>query len=144
MTQDIRTDGVKAAPACAEQVITLPPGGGRHYAMGKLTALFKADEEDTQAAYSVSEWLLDPGQEGVGAHSHAANDEIFLVLEGSPEFLIGDTWSEQPEGSFLRIPHGVTHDFRNSSDRRARVFNVFIPRGFERNMPEIVAWFRDK
>ena len=134
MTQD-RTD-------TAEQVIALPPGGGRRYEMGKLTALFKADEAETSAAYSVSEWLLEPGQEGVGAHSHEANDEIFLVLEGAPEFLLGETWTTRPAGSFLRIPHGVTHDFRNPTDRPARVFNVFIPGGFERNMPEIVEWFR--
>ncbi len=41
----------------------------------------------------------------------------------------------------MRIPAGVTHDFRNRSAERAGLFNVFIPGGFERNMPMIVDWF---
>lgn len=36
-------------------VIHLSPGGGRRYAMGRLTALFKADEDETGAGYSISE-----------------------------------------------------------------------------------------
>ena len=123
-------------------VIALPPGGGRRYEMGKLTALFKADEAETREGYSASEWIVEPGQEGVGAHHHDANDEIFVVLEGEAEFLTGDTWRPMKAGSFLRIPAGVTHDFRNRSDARARLFNLFIPGGFERNMPSIVDWFK--
>lgn len=127
--------------SAAPKVIELPPGGGRRYEMGKLTALFKADEDETGAAYSVSEWILEPGQTGVGAHMHEANDEIFVVLEGSPELLIGETWKTYEAGAFLRIPGGVLHDFRNLSDRPARLLNVFIPGGFERDMPKIVEWF---
>lgn len=125
----------------AEAVMSLPAGGGRRYEMGKLTALFKADEAETRAAYSVSEWILEPDQPGVGAHSHEANDEIFLVLEGTPELLAGETWTEHGPGAFVRIPAGVTHDFRNRSGAVARLFNVFIPGGFERDMPKIVEWF---
>ncbi|MEZ5934467.1 MAG: cupin domain-containing protein [Alphaproteobacteria bacterium] len=131
-------DDVKAL---AEKVIDLPPGGGRRYEMGKLTALFKADEADTRATYSVSEWLLEAGQDGVGAHSHDTNDEIFFVIEGTPEILVGDAWKEFVAGAFLRIPAGVVHDFRNTSEKTARLLNVFIPGGFERDMPKIVAWF---
>lgn len=50
----VNTDDPKSA---ANMVIELPPGGGRRYEMGKLTALFKADENDTHATYSVSEWI---------------------------------------------------------------------------------------
>lgn len=130
-------------PDSDRSVIHLPPGGGRRYGMGRLTALFKADEDETEAGYSVSEWILDPGQDGVGAHSHAANDEVFYVLEGRPEILIGDAWRESPAGSFLRIPAGVTHDFRNPTDSRARLLNLYIPGGFERDMPQIVRWFAE-
>ncbi len=129
------------ARAPERAVILLPPGGGRHYAMGLLSAVFKADEADTGAGYSVSEWILMPGQPGVGAHSHEANDEVFVVLEGMPELFIDDDWHASPTGTFARIPAGVTHDFRNPTDRPARLLNVFIPGGFERDMPKIVAWF---
>ncbi|WP_238372087.1 cupin domain-containing protein [Heliomarina baculiformis] len=124
-------------------VIALGRDEGRRYEMGKLTALFKEDEAETGAGYSVSEWRMAPGQEGVGAHHHDANDEIFYVLEGTPELLTGEEWRSYDEGSFIRIPAGVTHDFRNPGNVPARLFNVFIPGGFERNMPEIVAWFAE-
>ncbi|ASM74479.1 MULTISPECIES: cupin domain-containing protein [Roseobacteraceae] len=125
----------------AGMVIELPPGGGRRYEMGKLTALFKADEENTRAIYSVSEWILQPGQEGVGAHSHEANDEVFFVLEGCPETRVGDIWKPYETGAFIRIPAGVVHDFRNATRQSARLLNFFIPGGFERDMPKIVEWF---
>jgi mannose-6-phosphate isomerase-like protein (cupin superfamily) len=125
----------------AKEVIVLPPGGGRRYEMGKLTALFKADEDDTDAAYSISEWILQPGQDGVGAHSHEANEEIFFVLEGSPEILVGDAWLGCETGAFVRIPCGTVHDFRNRADTAARLLNIFMPGGFERDMPKIVDWF---
>jgi mannose-6-phosphate isomerase-like protein (cupin superfamily) len=122
--------------------IVLPKGGGRAYACGPLlTAIFKADEDETDARYSVSEWRMEPGFEGVGDHSHEANDEVFWVLEGRPELLVGDEWRAVEPGAFLRIPAGVTHNFRNRSDARASLLNVFIPGGFERDMPAIVDWF---
>jgi quercetin dioxygenase-like cupin family protein len=109
-----------------------------------LTALFKADGAETGERYSASEWLLDPGQTGVGAHSHENNDEIFLVLEGAPEFLLHGTWRSCPAGSFLRIPAGEVHDFRNAESMPARFFSMFLGDGFERNMPAIVDWFAER
>ena len=122
--------------------IVLTEGEGRRYACGPLlTAVFKADEEETGARYSVSEWCMEPRFAGVGAHSHEANDEIFWVVEGRPEVLIGEAWRAVAPGAFLRIPAGVTHDFRNRSTGPARLLNIFIPGGFERQMPAIVDWF---
>jgi mannose-6-phosphate isomerase-like protein (cupin superfamily) len=123
------------------KLIALPDGGGRRYEMGGLTALFKADEAETSGGYSVSEWIVAPGHEGVGAHSHEANDEMFCVLDGTPEILTGETWTEYAAGAFLRIPASMTHDFCNRSETPARLLNLFIPGGFERDMPMIVEWF---
>ena len=122
-------------------VILLRPDEGRRYDLGRLTAVFKADEAETGCGYSVSEWLLQPGQTGVGAHSHEANDEIFYVVSGCPSILVGETWTPCEPGTFLRIPAGVQHDFRNDGEEAAKLLNVFIPGGFERQMPAIVEWF---
>lgn len=127
--------------ARSDGIICLPPSGGRRYAMGRLIAVFKADGPETAERYSASEWLLDPGQPGVDAHRHESNDEIFLVLDGSPDFLLGDTWTACPAGTFLRIPAGVLHDFRNAGPSPARFFSLFLGDGFESNMPTIVDWF---
>jgi mannose-6-phosphate isomerase-like protein (cupin superfamily) len=123
--------------------IILNSGEGRRYDLGSIKAVFKADEDETDSLYSVSEWWLEPATEGVGAHSHDDNDEIFYVLEGRPSLLIGETWVTLEVGAFARIPAAVTHDFCNRSDQRAGLLNVFIPGGFERNMPSIETWFRD-
>jgi quercetin dioxygenase-like cupin family protein len=124
--------------------IVLPPGGGRRYAMGAIESVFKADEGETGERFSVSEWWLDARTKGPGAHAHEENDEIFYVLEGTCRFLVGEDWVEAPAGSFLMIPAGTAHDVENRSDARTGVLNVFIPGGFERNMPAIARWFREQ
>jgi mannose-6-phosphate isomerase-like protein (cupin superfamily) len=117
------------------------PGEGRQYRMPAMRAVFHADGAETGDAYSVSEWWLEPGSDGPGAHSHDANDEIFRIVEGTVAVLVGDRWIDAPAGSVIVIPAGVTHDFANRASARACLFNVFIPGGFEKNMPEIVKWY---
>jgi uncharacterized cupin superfamily protein len=90
----------------------------------------------------VSICFVDPGKPGPGAHAHEANEELFYVIEGTMTFLVGDKHVDAPNGTFLRIPAGVTHDFENRTSQRAGVLNVFIPGGFEVNMPAIVEWYR--
>src|SRR3954467_7603776 len=116
--------------------IILPPGGGRAYELGPMRGVFKADGAETEDRYSVSEWSVQPGRSGPGAHHHDDNDEVFLVTEGTMWFLVGDDWVKAPAGTFLRIPAGMTHDFQNRGDERATAFNVFIPGGFEERLRE--------
>ena len=125
-------------------VILLPAGEGRHYACGPMQSAFLADGDETGNRYSVSIWWVDPGKPGPGAHSHEANEELFYVIEGTMTFLVGDQHVDAAAGTFLRIPAGVTHDFENRSASRAGALNVFIPGGFESNMPEIVEWYRSQ
>lgn len=125
-----------------EAVIILPPGEGRHYDCGPMHALFLADGDETGNRYSASIWWVEPGKPGPGPHAHEANEELFYVIEGTMTFRAGDRYVDAPAGTFLRIPATVVHDFENRTGRRAGVLNVFIPGGFEANMPGIVDWFR--
>lgn len=120
--------------------IFLQPGEGRSYAMGAMSAVFKADGEETAGKYSISEWWLEPFTKGPGAHSHP-EDDVFFVIEGTMSFLIGDEWREAPQGSFVLIPGGVTHDFENRGAVRAGALNISSPGNFEQHMPQIVSWF---
>jgi mannose-6-phosphate isomerase-like protein (cupin superfamily) len=124
-------------------VIHLPNGSGRSYLLGRMRSVFKADGEETKNTYSISEWWLEPHQPGPGAHSHEANDDIFYVLEGTVTFLAGNEWIDAGKGTFLRIPAGVMHDFENRSDELAGFLNIYIPGGFEKDMPAIVKWFEE-
>lgn len=123
------------------RVIFLGPDGGRTYPCGPMTAVFKADGEETDSRYSVSEWWVEAHRVGVEPHSHDANDEIFYVIGGTMTFHVGDEIIDAPTGSFVRIPAGVMHGFENRTASRAGVLNVFIPGGFEERMPRIVEWF---
>ena len=124
--------------------IILGPGEGRSYALGAMSAVFKADEAETAATYSISEWFLEPHSSGPGPHSHADHDDIFYVIEGVMSLLVGDDWVDAGVGSFVRAPAGVTHDFANRTDKRAGVLNIYIPGGFERDMAGIVDWFANQ
>jgi mannose-6-phosphate isomerase-like protein (cupin superfamily) len=119
------------------------PGEGREYRMPAMRAVFQADGEETGDAYSVSEWWLEPKSDGPGAHLHEANDEIFRIIEGTMSVLVGDRWIDALAGSTIIVPAGVTHDFANRTDAPAALFNVFIPGGFEKNMPEILKWYEE-
>jgi hypothetical protein len=47
--------------------LLLKNGEGRVYNCGIMTAVFKADENETANKYSISEWWLEPNSEGPGA-----------------------------------------------------------------------------
>lgn len=121
--------------------IFLAPGEGRLYSMDSISAIFKADGNETAGNYSISEWWLEPYSKGPGAHSHN-EDDIFFVLEGTMSFLIGEEWKDAPKGSFILAPGGITHDFENRSAVRAGALNISVPGNFEQHMPEIVSWFK--
>ncbi|WP_430439211.1 cupin domain-containing protein [Shinella sp.] len=127
----------------AADVLFLRPGEGRAYPLGRMNAVFKADHHETASAYSVSEWWLEPNTTGPGAHFHTDNIELFYVIAGTASILAGEDWLEAPAGSFVRIPATVMHDFENRTDARVGLLNVFLPGGFEGNMPAIVRWFAD-
>lgn len=126
-------------------VIILGDGEGRQYPCGPtMRAVFKADGSETAGTYSVSEWWLEPGCAGVDAHRHDANDDVFVVIAGTVTFVLnGDTTTAGP-GTFVRVPPGVEHDYRNDGAEPARLLNVFVPGGFEAEMPAIVEWFADQ
>ncbi len=130
-------------PNSSTDALILAPGQGRTYDCGTMTAVFKADENETDARYSISEWYLEPNSGGPGAHLHEENDEVFYVIEGTVTFLVGERWVDAERGTFLRIPANTLHDFTNRTDLKAAALNFFIPGGFERNMPNIVKWFQE-
>jgi len=121
--------------------VVLAPGAGRSYPMGRISAVFKADGQETGGRYSISEWWLEPQSRGPGAHAHE-EDDVFYVVEGTMSFLVDGEWIDAEAGSFVLVPGGVTHDFENRGLVRAGVLNISVPGGFEDHMPAISDWFR--
>jgi mannose-6-phosphate isomerase-like protein (cupin superfamily) len=123
--------------------VVLGPGEGREYAMGPLSAVFKADGDESDQRYAISEWWLEPHTKGPGPHHHP-DDDVFYVLAGTMSVMIDTEWHEAPAGTFVLVPGDVTHDFQNRGDERAGMLNVSAPGGFEQNMPGIAQWFRER
>ena len=109
----------------------------------RLSAVFKADGDETEGRYSISEWWLDPHTKGPGGHHHP-EDDVFFMLGGTMTFLLGEEWIEAPAGSFVLVPGGLTHAFENRGDERAGFLNISAPGDFEAHMPGIAAWFRER
>jgi quercetin dioxygenase-like cupin family protein len=122
--------------------IVLAPGEGRSYPMGRISALFKADGQETASSYSISEWWLEPHTQGPGPHSHP-EDDVFYVIEGTMSILVGEQWIDATKGSLVLAPGGTTHDFQNRSASRAGILNFKTPGDFEPEMPAIAEWFAE-
>lgn len=120
--------------------IILAPEEGRTYPMGRITAVFKADCEETGHAYSVSEWWMEPHTTGPGPHTQEA-DHVWYVIEGTMTIFIGDKWHDAPQGTLVVIPGHVMHDFENRTSKRAGILNINTPGGFEKEIPAIQKWF---
>jgi mannose-6-phosphate isomerase-like protein (cupin superfamily) len=94
---------------------------------------FKADGERDGLTVFVS--TIPPGG-GPPPHVHYQQTEAHYVLAGTFSFLDGDTWIEAETGSFIAIPRGVRHCFRNTGSETGRLVSTnTLPGAHER-------WFR--
>jgi quercetin dioxygenase-like cupin family protein len=115
----------------ALQPLVITPDAGRPYPMGRLSAIFKADLEETNSALSVSEWWLEPNTEGPPKHKHPKT-HLFYVIEGTLAIYIENKgWFEAEKGSYVFIPPGDTeHGFENrSKEGKAGFMSINTPGG---------------
>jgi mannose-6-phosphate isomerase-like protein (cupin superfamily) len=76
---------------------------------------------------------IAPGRE-LEAHVHAEEDDAFYILEGEMTFRFGDQEASAPPGTFVLVPPGVRHGFRNEGSIPVRMLNVHAPAGFDRRI----------
>jgi quercetin dioxygenase-like cupin family protein len=116
----------------AGRAIRVGPGEGTTIegpAGGPLT--FKVRGEQTGGALLVFENVIAPG-DGPPEHLHENEDEAWYVLEGELDFKLDGDLSSAPAGSFVFVPRGVPHCFRNFGSEPARILLMFTPAGMER------------
>ena len=127
--------------------ITLGPKEGRSYPLGKQSntqVTFKADGKEVNNQYSITEWWMDPQGPGPAPHVHDVNDEIIYVLQGPVAVLVGDEWKSLEKGGIAIIPAGITHTFKNESDQRVGILNIFLSGAYEAFMPQITAMYANQ
>ena len=67
-------------------------------------------------------------------HVHAEEDDAFYILEGELTFTFGDEQAPAPPGTFVLVPPGVEHGFRNDGAVPVRMLNIHAPAGFDRRI----------
>src|SRR3954462_9105425 len=103
------------------QPIVVPPGQG--YRVGNVE--FLARTVDTpRFTFGVIE--IAPGRE-LEAHVHPDEDDAFYILEGEMTFLLGERQVTASPGTFVLVPPGVEHGFRNDGTRPVRMLNIHAP-----------------
>ena len=113
----------------ADRAIVIPPGEGvRH---GNIEFLGLSEHS---ARLNVGLITMAPNAPGPESHVHAEEDDIFYILDGELTFELDDGDVAAPAGTFVIVPPGVKHTFRNALDRPTRVLNVHAPAGFDRRM----------
>jgi quercetin dioxygenase-like cupin family protein len=105
----------------------VPPGDGRRFRVGPNELTVKAGSESGHTLAAVFESTLPPGGGFPLPHLHDEYEEVFYVLEGEVEYLIGDEWTAAPAGSTVCVPRGVVHAFRNVSPGPARHLALHAP-----------------
>jgi mannose-6-phosphate isomerase-like protein (cupin superfamily) len=65
---------------------------------------------------------------------HTEEDDAFYILEGEMTFLHGEEEIVAWPGTFVLVPPGVEHGFRNDGPQPVRMFNIHAPGGFDRRI----------
>jgi quercetin dioxygenase-like cupin family protein len=92
---------------------------------------------EPDSAYSLVEWVAEPGTPGTPLHIHEVTDEGFYVLEGTFGFQVGEETVEAAAGAFVFAPKGVEHAYWNQGTSSARMLITMSPPGFERYFEEL-------
>jgi quercetin dioxygenase-like cupin family protein len=134
------------------------PGTGRKLITKAQEITFKVTEAHGSVV-SIFEVMVPAGFD-VGAHTHQRSQEFFYILEGRLDLLAfeparrtEDGWQdwESPDGdrsvgagagSWMFVPPGCPHAFRNATDKPARMlFQSYPSPGHERYFEEICEIF---
>jgi uncharacterized cupin superfamily protein len=85
----------------------------------------------------LSLWDLPPGEAAYPYHFHLGEEEVLIVLEGTPHLRTPDSWSLLPEGEVVAFPIGErgAHQLQNRTGETVRFLAVST-----HGMPEITVY----
>ena len=68
------------------------------------------------------------------AHVHGSEDDAFYILEGELTFVLEAGEVTAGPGTFVLVPPGTEHGFRNDGASPVRMLNIHAPAGFDRRI----------
>jgi quercetin dioxygenase-like cupin family protein len=113
----------------------LEQGRGDHVWFAGALLTFKAKALDTDGMLSVCQVDCLHGWQAP-VHRHAHEGELFLVVDGDVDILIGDDVAQGTAGSVLWIPPGASHSIFVQSPV-CRMYVTVTPGGFEHFFEEL-------
>ena len=108
------------------KAVVVKPGEGHR--VGNVE--FLARSADTPR-FNFAVIVIQPHRSGPPIHAHAAEDDSFYILEGELTFTVEGNEVVAGPGTFVLVPPGVEHTFRNDGDAPVRMVNVHAPAGFD-------------
>lgn len=103
------------------------------WVMGAFVTFKTQGESDKLSFFEVT----CPPDAGPPPNIHYQQEEAFYVLEGTFSLLIGDKQVTAGPGSFMLVPRGTTHTFKNTGAETSKILITNnLPGAHER-------WFRD-
>lgn len=109
-----------------EPVVVRANGGAVHATPFGDRLRWLAGEAETAGRYSLHDRIAPPGSRST-PHVHHHVSEAFYVIDGELDLQIGDEKLTGTPGTFVLARPDVTHAWRNTSDRDARVLVLFSP-----------------
>lgn len=110
-------------------IVRGPDDGERLYAGGDLYR-FLAVKQETGGSYGLWEAVVPPGG-GPPPHLHRNEEEGFYVVDGVITVYAEDREFQATPGSFVHLPRGSKHWFRNNEDSAAKMLVLVAPGGME-------------
>lgn len=105
----------------------------------KITSIKKSDNtiiggerqiilssKDTDGDVYLVEGIMPKGS-SVPMHIHQNEDEIFHVLEGEVQVVLGEQTLVGKAGDIIYLPRGIKHGIKTFGDTTAKVLNYVIP-----------------
>jgi quercetin dioxygenase-like cupin family protein len=88
---------------------------------------YLATGHSTHGLFGLYRWEMAPGPGGAQPHFHRGFTESFYVLDGQLQLFDGRRWVDSSAGTFVHVPEGGIHGFRNESESPATMLIHFAP-----------------
>lgn len=109
--------------------INKPPQGRTVAVVGDIYR-FLATGAETNGQYAILEALVLPGG-GPPPHIHSREEEGFYILEGEITFIVNSERIVAGARTFINVPIGTPHCFKNESGQPAKMLITVAPAGLE-------------
>ena len=116
-----------AATVAPGTVVVRAADAEAHELPGGSSMRLLADGPATAGQLSIHRTLLRDGADGAGPHHHTMAAELFYVLRGSLQVLVGDDIVLAAEGDVVVVPPGTSHAFAAAPGCDAELLAVVTP-----------------